>query len=86
MSQKYTVSLALLTWQLVSLSSYSDDISKMRIEIFSEPEKKLLHKNYDDHDKAECPVCNSEIELFWEPRYDGIRGTCTKCGINWAES
>lgn len=58
----------------------------MRILIFSKIGKMLVHRNYDDHEKHECPVCNNEIELYWEERYKGIRGTCQNCGINWAES
>ncbi|GFN39749.1 MAG: conserved hypothetical protein [Marine Group I thaumarchaeote] len=47
---------------------------------------KVLHKNIGDHEKIECPVCNREIIPYWEPRYNGVRGTCNICGVNWAES
>ncbi|MEK6877244.1 MAG: hypothetical protein AABZ49_01305 [Thermoproteota archaeon] len=58
----------------------------MIIRIFSKIGKILVHENYDDHKKLECPVCNNEIELYWEERYKGIRGMCQNCGTNWAES
>ncbi|MEX0764165.1 MAG: hypothetical protein WEC35_06640 [Nitrosopumilaceae archaeon] len=58
----------------------------MKVLIFSKFGNILVHKNYDDHEKLECPVCNNEIELYWEERYQGIRGMCHNCGINWAES
>ena len=48
--------------------------------------KKILHKNDGDHKKVQCPICNQEIEPYWEPRYNGIRASCTACGINWQES
>ncbi|MFY9300532.1 MAG: hypothetical protein WAO91_05025 [Candidatus Nitrosotenuis sp.] len=47
---------------------------------------RILHKNADDHGTSECPICNAEIVPYWEPRYKGVRATCVRCGINWAES
>ncbi len=58
----------------------------LKILVYSSSCKCVVHENINDHEKIECPVCNSEIELYWEPRYRGIRGKCTKCGTNWAES
>jgi len=48
--------------------------------------KKTIHKNINDHYKVECPICHRENKPYWEPRYNGIRGTCDFCGTNWAES
>lgn len=42
--------------------------------------------NEDETTHDTCPVCNMEVELYWEPRYNGFRGSCSKCGTNWAES
>ncbi len=47
---------------------------------------KVVHENINDHQIVECPICNREIEPYWEPRYNGIRATCDVCGINWQES
>ena len=33
-----------------------------------------------------CYTCNQTIQLYWEPRYHGLRGRCKCCGTNWAES
>lgn len=46
--------------------------------------KKSL-KNDDEH-KASCPECPTEADIYWDPRYNGKRGTCSVCGTNWAES
>jgi C4-type Zn-finger protein len=48
--------------------------------------KKILHTNKADHAKAECPICNREINPYWEPKYGGLRATCPVCEANWAES
>ncbi|GFN39333.1 MAG: hypothetical protein YK1309IOTA_320005 [Marine Group I thaumarchaeote] len=61
-------------------------MAKPKINFLFKIGNNLLHKNYNDHGKVECPICNSEIEPYWEPRYDGIRASCTACGTNWAES
>ena len=47
---------------------------------------KTLHLNEYDHQTVECPICNQEIQPYWEPRYNGIRAMCDECGVNWAES
>jgi hypothetical protein len=47
---------------------------------------KIVHCNENDHEKIECPICNREIQPYWESRYNGIRATCEICEINWAES
>lgn len=47
---------------------------------------KTIHDNPADHQKIECPICNSEIQPYWEPRYNGLRGKCGVCGTNWQES
>lgn len=47
---------------------------------------KILHLNIQDHQTVECPICNQNIKPYWESRYNGIRATCGKCQINWAES
>lgn len=33
-----------------------------------------------------CLVCNTKIEFYVDTLYNGTRGRCTKCGINWPES
>ena len=47
---------------------------------------KILHKNDGDHQIVRCPICNSEIQPYWESRYNGVRATCSICEINWQES
>ncbi|QLH07465.1 hypothetical protein C5F50_10580 [Nitrosopumilus ureiphilus] len=47
---------------------------------------KILHLNKYDHQLVECPICNQEIQPYWESRYNGIRAKCDECGVNWAES
>ena len=48
--------------------------------------KRILHKNEVDHKIIHCPICNRKIQPYWEPRYNGVRATCSVCGINWQES
>ncbi len=36
--------------------------------------------------KTLCPICENEVKPYWEPRYNGYRGTCSICNTNWAES
>ena len=33
-----------------------------------------------------CMVCNSKASIVEESRYNGLRGSCEKCGGNWPES
>ncbi len=47
---------------------------------------KILHNNAGDHQIVCCPICNLEIVPYWEPRYNGVRASCSNCGINWQES
>ena len=47
---------------------------------------KVVHENIDDHGKVECPICNREIQSYWEARYNGVRAGCNVCGVNWQES
>ena len=47
---------------------------------------KVVHQNIDDHKIVECPICNRDIQPYWEPRYNGVRATCDICEINWQES
>ena len=47
---------------------------------------KVVHENINDHQIVECPICNREIQSYWEPRYNGVRATCIMCGTNWQES
>ncbi len=47
---------------------------------------KVVHENIDDHGKVECPICNREIQSYWEARYNGVRANCNVCGVNWQES
>jgi len=46
----------------------------MKIHFFSK--KKVVHENINDHQIIECPICNSDIKPYWEPRYNGVRATC----------
>jgi len=48
--------------------------------------ERILHKNEGDHKIVRCPICNREIEPYWEPRYNGVRASCSACGTNWQES
>ncbi|MGI0010406.1 MAG: hypothetical protein ACREAE_03295 [Nitrosopumilaceae archaeon] len=48
--------------------------------------KGWLSNNSSEHGVVYCPACNTEVELYWDPEYNGVRGTCIKCGTNWAES
>ena len=42
-------------------------------------------KKYEE--KSVCIYCESEnIIIYWEPKYNGFRGTCNDCKNNWAES
>jgi len=59
---------------------------KSKFEFVLKIKNKILHENLNDHEKIECSICNREIIPYWEPRYSGIRATCTTCGVNWAES
>ncbi len=56
------------------------------VHIVVKDNEKTVHCNANDHEKIECPICNGEIQPYWESRYNGIRATCEICEINWAES
>jgi transcription elongation factor Elf1 len=56
----------------------------MNFKFFSK--NKVVHQNTNDHGMVECPICNHEVQSYWEPCYNGIRATCDECGINWQES
>jgi len=56
----------------------------MKLRFFSK--NKVVHENINEHQKVECPICNGEIQPYWESRYNGVRATCKICEINWAES
>ena len=34
-------------------------------------------------DKLTCLTCSSEIKVYYEERYQGMRGKCTICSINF---
>lgn len=57
----------------------------MMVSYLSTKFRKILHQNIHDHEAIECPICSGETLPYWEPKYNGIRATCTRCGINWAE-
>ncbi len=59
---------------------------KRKFEFVLRDKQKVIHENLNDHEKVECPICNREIQPYWEPRYNGVRATCNVCGINWQES
>ncbi len=41
----------------------------------------------DYEENLVCIYCGGEsIVIYWEPRYNGFRGTCNDCKNNWAES
>jgi len=48
--------------------------------------KEKNSKKNDDEHRIECPECPSEADIYWDPRYNGKRGSCSGCGTNWAES
>lgn len=56
----------------------------MNLRFFSK--NKVVHKNINEHELVECPICNRKIKPYWESRYNGVRGTCKTCKVNWAES
>ena len=56
----------------------------MNLKFFSK--NKVVHENVNDHKVINCPICNSEIQPYWESRYNGVRATCDICRINWQES
>ena len=56
-------------------------ISKSTSEVEKDYDKML-----DNFEFTICIICGREVESFWEPRYKGIRASCTRCKINWAES
>ncbi len=56
----------------------------MKLRFFSK--NKVVHKNINEHQIVECPICNREIKPYWEPRYSGVRATCKTCETNWVES
>ncbi len=59
---------------------------KRKFEFVLKNKNRTLHENLNDHEKVECPICNREIEPYWEPRYSGFRASCKTCEINWVES
>ncbi|MEE9535671.1 MAG: hypothetical protein V3V58_03930 [Nitrosopumilaceae archaeon] len=40
----------------------------------------------ENHKPVVCPICGSLVTPHFEPKYNGERAHCKKCGINWAES
>ena len=52
----------------------------------SEDIASISEEDSKDDEIKSCPICNGNIEIYWEPRYNGMRGRCKRCGINWAES
>ncbi len=40
----------------------------------------------DNFELTICIICGEEVEAYWEARYRGMRASCKKCKINWAES
>ena len=47
---------------------------------------KNLLENIVNEQIAECPICDSEVRPYWEPRFNGIRATCNVCEASWQES
>ena len=49
-----------------------------------------IEKDYDsildNFELTICIICGREVESFWEPKYKGVRASCSNCKINWAES
>lgn len=33
-----------------------------------------------------CSVCEIKVKITFEPKYNGMRGNCSKCEGNWPES
>lgn len=49
---------------------------------------KFLGIDMPDQDKEiQCIFCSSnDCELYFEKKYNGIRGKCNSCNSNWPES
>jgi len=45
-----------------------------------------VSKEQKERKNVPCPECPDNIEVYWDPKYNGFRGTCKECGTNWAES
>lgn len=43
-------------------------------------------KEIGEDEEIECIVCKTEVQSYWDSRYNGFRGSCSSCGFNWAES
>jgi len=48
--------------------------------------EKDFDRMLDNFELTICIICGREVDAFWEPRYKGVRASCDKCEINWAES
>jgi transposase-like protein len=57
-----------------------------KFELVLMDKENTVHKNINDHQMVECPICKNDVQPYWEPRYNGIRATCNVCGTNWQES
>ncbi len=62
-------------------SSTSDTTEFEKIEV-----EKDFDSILDNFELTICIICGREVESYWEARYRGIRASCKKCEINWAES
>lgn len=49
-----------------------------------------IETNYDsildNFELTICIICGEEVDSYWDIRYKGVRASCTRCEINWAES
>ncbi|MFB5631674.1 MAG: hypothetical protein ACE5RN_08830 [Nitrosopumilaceae archaeon] len=59
-------------------------------EIISDSVPDDVEINYDsildNFELTICIICGEEVEAYWDSRYRGVRASCNKCEINWAES
>ena len=40
----------------------------------------------DNFELTICIICGQEVDSYWDSSYKGVRASCTRCEINWAES
>ena len=60
------------------------------MSITKESPAKNIETDYDsildNFELTICIICGQEVDSYWDNRYKGVRASCTKCEINWAES
>ncbi|MEK0319171.1 MAG: hypothetical protein QQN43_06290 [Nitrosopumilus sp.] len=61
-------------------------IKSIIIESTTETVSKNYDKLLDNFELTICIICGREVESYWDSHYKGVRASCNKCEINWAES